>query len=149
MARVPLTMTVNHRNRWGQFAAHYEHAGEQTVKDAIDEGARLSRSLAPVGTKPDPRTIPLRESIEPVMTSRTRGSWIAHARHAKPIEFGARPHPITANVRFWWESAGRMWIPGIGWINHPGNSAQPFMRPAYQIIKRRMSEIAHRNYNRP
>lgn len=149
MARVPLTMTVNHRNRWGQFAAHYEHSGEQTVKDAIEEGARLSRTLAPVGTKHDPRTTPLRQSIETEMTSRTRGGWLSRARHARPIEYGAAPHPITAAVRFWWENAGRMWVPGDGWINHPGNRPQPFMRPAYEMVKRRMTDIARRNYRRP
>lgn len=149
MARVPLTMTVTHRNRWGQFAAHYEHAGEQAVKDAIDEGARISRSMAPVGTKHDPRTIPLRESIDPVMDTRTRGGWVARARHARVVEFGSRPHPITAMVRFFWESAGRMWTPGEGWINHPGTQPQPYMRPAFEIIKRKMSDIARRNYRRP
>lgn len=149
MAKVPLNMTVTHRNRWGQFAARYEHAGTQTVQDAVDEGARLSRSLAPVGGKPDPRTIPLRESIESTMDGATRGHWGSSARHAGPVEYGARPHLITAMVRFFWESAGRMWTPGDGWINHPGNRAQPFLRPAAEIIKRRMSEIARRNYNRP
>jgi hypothetical protein len=140
-------MTVNHRGQWGRFAAHYEHAGTQTVKDAIEEGARLSRDLAPTGTKHDPRTIPLRQSIGTEMTSRTRGRWYASARHAAPIEYGARPHPITAMVRFFWESAGRMWVPGLGFINHPGNSAMPFMRPAYEIVSRRIADIARRRYS--
>jgi hypothetical protein len=149
MARVPLKMTVNHRNDWGRFAAHYEHAGEQTVRDAIEEGARMSRALAPVGHKHDMRTIPLRESIEPVMETRTKGHWVARARHAAPIEFGGRPHPITAMVNFFWESAGRWWVPGLGWINHPGNPPQPYMRPAYEAVKRRMSDIARKNYRSP
>lgn len=139
-------MTVVQRGQWGRFTAHYSAAGEQTVRDAVEEGAQLSRDMAPVGRKHDPRTIPLKDSIEARMESRTKGSWVSTARHAAPVEFGARPHLITANVRFFWEAARRWWVPGEGFINHPGNDAQPFMRPAYEIIKRRMAEIARRNY---
>lgn len=146
MAQLPLKMTVVHRGRWGRFAAHYENAGTQTVHDAIEEGAKISRALAPVGTKPDPRTIPLKASIDTEMTSRNSGRWLSTARHAHAVEFGSRPHTISARVRFWWEAAGRWWIPGEGFIHHPGNQAQPFMRPAYDVVKRRLSEIARKRY---
>lgn len=146
MARVPVQMTVVHRGQWGRFAAHYEHAGTQTVQDAIEDGAKMSRALAPIGHKHDRRTIPLKASIETEMTARNRGRWFSHARHAGPVEFGAGPHLITAQVRFFWEAARRMWVPGEGFINHPGNRAQPFMRPAYDAIKNRLSAIAKRNY---
>ncbi len=146
MSEIPVKMTVVHRGRWGQFASHYQNAGTKTVKEAIDQGASISRSLAPVGHKPDPRTIPLRDSIQTEMLSGNRGHWIARARHARAIEFGARPHPITAAVKFFWEAQGRWWIPGSGFIRHPGNSAQPYMRPAYEIVRQRLSDIAKRNY---
>lgn len=148
MARMPVHMTVNARNDYGRFVAHYEHAAEQTVRDAIEEGARLSRTLAPRGSKPDPRTIPLANSIETEMTSKTRGRWVARARHAAAVEFGGRPHLITAAVSFFWENAGRWWHPGEGFINHPGNRPQPYMRPAYDVVRRRMSELARKNYRR-
>jgi hypothetical protein len=138
--------TVYARDNWGRFISAQEENAARMVKDAIEEGAALSRAAAPVGSKHDPRTIPLNESIETEMLSRTSGRWVARARHALAMERGARPHPITADVRFWWENEGRWWVPSEGWINHPGNAPQPYLRPAFEEIKRRIMNIARRHY---
>lgn len=140
------------RNGIGQFIRDCEGAAEKTVRKSVQQGARLSRTLAPVGTKPDPRTIPLKDSIEWEVLSRTSGVWKATARHALPIEKGAVPHVIRGNpfLHFYWDNAGRWWVPGLfgptDIVNHPGNAAQPYLRPAYEIIMGRIMSIAREEY---
>jgi hypothetical protein len=145
------------RNSLGQFIADCKGAGSATVESLVSDGADLSRDLAPVGGKPDPRTIPLKDSIGWVMLSATSGAWFATARHALPTEFGGAPHIIEGNpgLRFYWEEAGRMWIPAsdfygqpglVDVINHPGNPAQPYLRPAYRAMMAKAIEVADRFY---
>lgn len=153
MSQVKAEIHVASRNRLGQFIREVETAGALTAADMIDEGAKLSRALAPVGTKTDLRTIPLKESIYTQMRSRTSGFWGSSARHALPIEKGARPHFITGNpvfARFFWEEMGRFWIPGLfgepDIVSHPGNEAQPFLKPALDIVMSKWRQIARRRY---
>lgn len=130
----------------GRFIARCEEAATATVKDLIEDGADLSREMAPVGVKDDPRTIPLAQSIETRMLSSTAGVWMATARHALPIELGAARHDITGNVKFWWEREARWWKPGDNIIDHPGNAPQPYLRPAYEIIMARAMQVARKHY---
>lgn len=134
------------RDNFGRFIRECEEALGATIEEAVTDGADLSRDLAPVGHKEDPRTIPLGESIEPVVVSRTQGFWQATARHALPIEFGAAAHAIPGDVSFFWEREGRWWTPGSNEISHPGNAAQPYLRPAYHVIMRRIMDIARSRY---
>lgn len=148
---------IAYRDEMGSFISKVKAAGTATVEETIEEGARMSRDMAPIGHKPDPRTVPLRSSIFTKMLSSTQGVWFSVARHALPIEKGAVPHPIRGNpnLRFFWDKAGRMWIPGedfygipglIDHVNHPGNAADPFLRPAYDSVKRRVMRIAKKHY---
>lgn len=146
--RVATTSRVVTQNRLGQFARDCERAAGESVKDMIEEGAQLSRDFAPTGHKGDPRTGTLKASMFTRMLSRTQGIWGNTARHALPIETGAVPHEIPGNVLFFWEREGRMWVPGTNVINHPGNAAQPFLRPAFRIIKARSIDIMRRHYPR-
>jgi hypothetical protein len=134
------------RSNIGRFISQCEEAATATVKDAIKEGARLSKEFAPHGSKPDPRTKTIRDSIDHRMTGATRGEWYADARHALPQETGAAPHDITGYVSFFWEKEGRDWEPGPNTIHHPGNAPQPYLRPAYEIVMSRVMEIAKRHY---
>lgn len=134
------------RNEFGRFTAACEKAGADTVRKAVIRGAMLSRQMAPVGSKHDWRTIPLRDSIEPHITSRTSGNWSASARHALPIEMGARPHPLPGNVTFFWENMNRFWEPGENTIDHPGNKADPYLRPAYNMVMKEIMTIAKQEY---
>lgn len=140
------------RNSMGQFIAECEAAGTRVVEHAVEEGAKLSRSFAPVGSRPDLRSIPLRESIASQMTGARTGHWFSASRHALPVEFGAGPHTIVGHpfLKFYWESAGRWWIPGLfgapDVVNHPGNPAQPFLRPAYEIVMANVMRWARRYY---
>lgn len=134
------------RNEIGRFADSCSQAAERTVHKAVERGAKLSRGFAPSGTKPDPRTTKLKESIQPFMLSRTQGGWRAVARHALAIEKGAVAHEITGKVTFWWEGEGRWWMPGENMIQHPGNAAQPYLRPAYEIVMHDIMAIARGEY---
>ncbi len=134
------------RNGIGQFIRECEQAAEATVSEMVEKGAELSRDLAPVGHKVDMRTIPLKSSITSHMVSRTQGYWQSSARHTLPIELSASPHTITGNVKFYWEAAGRWWSPGDNDIHHPGNAAQPFLRPAYEAISAMSMTIARKHY---
>lgn len=134
------------RNGLGQLIRDCEQAGEDTAREAVERGAKLSRAMAPVGTKPDSRTKKLKDSIETHMISATSGVWYSTARHALPVEFSAAPHDISGKVFFFWEKEGRMWQPGENIIDHPGNPAQPFLRPAYDIVMAQIMEIARREY---
>lgn len=150
---------VTMRDDFGRFIASLGPAGERTIKDAIEEGARLSRADAPVGHKSDSRGVPLKDSIFTRMVSATSGEWYSISHHAAPIEFGARPHPIYGNpdLSFYWEEAGRRFIPAsefyrqpglVTVVNHPGNAAQPFLRPARDLIAKRLTQIARKHYGR-
>lgn len=134
------------RNNLGRFIADCEGAATRTVKRAVEEGEALSKELAPTGVKHDHRTVTLREGMFSEVLSRTSGRWGCAARHALAIELGAGPHPISGRVKFFWEEEGRWWTPGDNTINHPGNAAQPYLRPAYKVIARRAIEIAAEEY---
>jgi hypothetical protein len=134
------------RNEMGQFIRDVEGAATETVKEAIEEGAALSRGFAPVGRKPDPRTGKIIDSFFTPVLSRTSGVWGNRARHALYQEKGTAPHEITGDVTFFWEKYWRMWEPGDNMIQHPGNPAHPFLAPAYRIVSRKLLDIAKRHY---
>lgn len=144
------------RNSIGRFISEVDAAGTMLTERLIEDGAELSRALAPVGHEVDPRTIPLKESIETEMLGATSGRWYATARHALAQEMGAAPHVIEGDpLGFWWENEGRWWIPAEVYykrpgltdvINHPGNAPQPFLRPAYEAVMSRAMEIAREVY---
>lgn len=155
--KIAVSNQVSVRNRFGQFISACEDAAEETAKEAVQRGERLARQFAPEGHKVDLRTIPLKQSISSKMLSRTSGVWEASARHALPQELGAGPHDIPANVSFFWEREGRMWMhpdaylrltgyPGADPIQHPGNAPQPYMRPAYEIVSAEIMAIARKHY---
>jgi hypothetical protein len=146
MASVGVSNRVIARNGIGQFRSECSLAAERTVEKAVERGARLSRDFAPSGSKNDPRTTKLKKSIEPRMLGRTQGEWTATARHALAIEKGAVPHEITGWVNFFWERESRDWEPGMNLINHPGNAAQPYLRPAYAIVMGEVMAIARGEY---
>lgn len=144
--------TTYYRSNLGRFASSLDERADRIVNDAIERGADLSRALAPIGVKPDTRSIPLAASIFTERTSKTSGRWGSSARHGAAIEEGARPHLIVGNphLRFYWEREGRMWEPGRfgepDVVNHPGNHAQPYLEPAYRIVAQEISAIARKQF---
>lgn len=140
------------RNGLGRFIQDCEQAATETVKELVEEGAKLSRKLAPEGSDHDPRSIPLKQSIWPRMISATSGVWESFSRHAMFVEEDTAPHTIMGSpfFQFYWDNAGRMWIPGLfgepDVVNHPGTTAQPFLRPAYESIMARAMSVAKSKY---
>lgn len=147
MGTVAVSNRVIARNTFGQFIAECELARENMLRDMAEEGAALSRSLAPQGTKNDPRTVHLRDAITAKSTA-TAAHWEANARHALAQEKGGAPHTQTGWAQFFWEKEGREWQPGPNRISHPGNPAHPYLRPAYEIIMGRWMQYARRYYPR-
>ena len=159
MGDVAVSNRVIARSAIGRFIEDCSRAAHETVREMVEEGAQLSRDMAPVGVKHDSRTLPLAQSIVPQMFSRTSGGWVATARHSLAQELGARPHTIEGNpdLSFFWEERGRRFIPAQDYygrpgmvtvVNHPGNPPQPYLRPAYERIMVRWSRIAKRYYPR-
>lgn len=147
---IAMTNEAIYRDESGQFISALETGATEAVKEAIMRGEDLSKGFAPKGKKPDPRTQSLSDSIDSVMLSSTKGVWFATARHALPIEKGARPHPIGATdagaLSFFWEREGRDWVtPPYQPVQHPGNRAQPYLKPAYRIIARELIDICKRH----
>ena len=149
---IAVTPHVIARNSFGRFISEVEAAATRTVKDMLEEGVKISQALAPVGDKVDRRTRPLKDSFYVRQLSRTSGVWGNSARHALPIETGSVPHLIIGSpyLYFYWDKAGRRWIPGLygepDIVHHPGNKAQPYLRPAYEQVMSSAMAIARRNY---
>lgn len=134
------------RNDTGQFITACEIGGRDTMRDIATQGAELSRQLAPVGKKPDPRTPKLRDAISLSYTS-TTAQWRCVARHAIIIEkTGSTQHFQSGDVQFFWEKRGRMWTPGDNLISHPPTRPQPYLRPAYIMMMARALDIARSHY---
>lgn len=150
--KVATSSQVIARDELGRFVAAVEKAGHDTVQDMVEEGAALSRGLAPVGHKPQHSgDIAIKDSIFSKMISRTAGYWGSASAHALPQETGSKAHLIVGNpgLRFFWDKEGRMFEPAVGKptiVNHPGNPAHPFLRPAYEIVMARWQQIAARHY---
>lgn len=152
MTDIAVSGRIGAKNHMGRFIHEFEMSTADAVKDLVEEGANLARTYAPVGTKPDPRTVPLKDSIYTKMRGRTAGEWGSFARHALSVEKGARPHPIygSPGLKFYWEERGRWFVPAeqfynepgkITVVNHPGNEAQPFLGRAYDEIKHRALQV--------
>lgn len=145
------------RSETGQFLAKAELAGQETVREAAEEGARLARENAPIGHKHDKRSVTIQAGITYHMIAATQARIVSLARHSQAVEFGSRPHEITGNpdLSFYWEERGKQFVPArifyndptaITRVNHPGNDSQPFMRPSYDIVKHDIVSIARKHY---
>lgn len=143
---IAVSTRVIARDAIGQFIAECERAATESVEEIVRDGEKLAKDFAPVGHKRDPRTVTLRAGMFHRMLSATSGEFGCRARHALPIELSAVPHDITGNVSFFWDAMGRPWIPGKNTIRHPGNAAQPYLRPAYAAVSGRAISIMQRHY---
>lgn len=152
MAGIAVSNRVVARNHFGQFIRDCEQAATATVKELIEEGEAISKGMAPVGSKTDRRGTPIFASFFTQMHSRTSGVWGNFSPWALHQEFGTRAHVILGSpyLRFFWDNAGRMWIPGLfgtpDVVMHPGHRAQPFLRPAYEAVMARAMSVARKHY---
>jgi len=146
VAIVARSRTVFARDSFGAYAAECTAAASRTAAKTAKEGAKTSRRLAPSGAKRDPRpehATPLKRTINWRMTGGSRAEWYATSGHALHVEFGTSATVRSANVKFFWDKQGRMFLPGSNMINHPGMGAQPYLRPAYAMVAQgKMMSIA-------
>lgn len=145
MSSAAVTNKVIARDSIGRFIAECEAGGEAMMEAMMNDGVKLSRAMAPKGHKDDPRTSRLVDSIDGTFDANS-AQWWADARHALAQELGAAPHQISGWVNFFWEKEGRDWEPGPNRINHPGNPAHPFLRPAYESIMSRWMNYARKYF---
>lgn len=157
MSGIAVSARVIARDNFGRFISECEAAATKTAEELVKTGAELARGFAPVGSKPDLRTIPLTQGISWRMTGATSGEFYAPGRQALPQEFGAGAHTITGNpgLSFFWEAEGRRFVPAsvfyhqpdaVTVVNHPGNPPQPYLRPAYEAVMGMALRVAASNY---
>jgi hypothetical protein len=129
-------------------AADRIDAGEATSegsKKTAEKIADVARMLAPVYDGDNPTNTPgeLRESISvEAPEGDDEDGWLVtvSADHAKPIEYGAAPHIITSNGSYplTFKVDGK-WV-STHVVNHPGNEAQPYLRPAMDEHERELAQ---------
>lgn len=159
-------VVFENRNSLGRFTRRLEDSAHDALEDAVKRGAAASRQLAPSGGKgrgsyaKKPGYIPLKSSIRHHVSG-NRGFWYSIAPHAPYVENDTRPHRIEGELVFFWPpSPGNpkgwfVWskegfdnyTPRGAYVNHPGTTAQPFLRPAYErVVRRQMSRILKENF---
>lgn len=142
---------VHMRDELGRFIKEVEGAATKAVERSLQVGESAAKARAPI------RTGRLRNSFFPAVLSRTSGVLTNTAPYARWQDEGAGRHPLPANVSFFWEREGRMWMPpevylrvtgypGADPIDHPGNPATHFMDAGYRAMIARMQSILDSSY---
>ncbi len=144
MGAIHVSPEIRYRDRSGQFLAECDGAAAEAVKATGEEGKSIAMAMAPVGSEPDERDIPIVAGLEFYMTGATSGVIVSKSGHSLPQEFGAGPHSIGAPGQYLHNPFNQ--FSARGPVQHPGNPAQPFLRPAYNVIRRKMTEIMARFY---
>lgn len=141
------------RDSFGQFARELDRAGTATLRDMVQDGAKLAKRLAPKGKKRDPRYgVRLGESIIPIMYSDREGAWGSDLPYAMVRERGGAGWPISGNLNFWWENApggARRFgtAPGrVSTVWHPATAGTHYFEESYQAIMARWMQYARRHY---
>lgn len=140
MAVVHVSPEIRYRSETGRFLAECDGAAAAAVQAVGERGARMAKRLAPSSSFPEPRGGKLRPGISFYMTGGMVGVIASTARHTLAIERGASAHQIGAPGQLL-ANKQKDWGPRIGPVNHPGNDAQPFLKPAYAMIRSRMIDV--------
>lgn len=119
---------------------------EDELDTALEETAeRISQDAqrrAPVDTGD------LQQSIHTDRTGPLTHRVVASADHARPVEYGTAPHPITPNDA----EALRFVIDGeviySSHVDHPGTSKQPYLRPALESNRSTLRQTIRRAIRR-
>jgi len=130
-------------SEWNAMAKKYANATPIIEQELTAGMHRISR----VGFNHAVRVVPvdtgrLKGSLAPSVKREGKdivaivGTGIEHTKpvgYAKAVEFGAGPHiirPKNKRALFW---------PGakhpVAYVMHPGNRAQPYLRPALQVMR--------------
>lgn len=131
---------IRMRDNFGRFLALVEEAGRASAQELVETAADDASELAPVGPARPPKQLARRPKlsshIHPVMLEPKMGVVVATPGHAAAQEKGAAPHPIPNAF-------------GTGaTVMHPGNAAQPYIRPAIRGLRLKAPAILRRYYSR-
>jgi len=136
------------------WAQRTDAKAKRVMQQLCEEGAQISRDLAPVG-KPEVtfhggnRRAPgeLKRSIEVFITP-GGGQWGSKLDYALAIEKGAKPHPISGNPFLSFPRRTAITKTAVSGknaghiitrtVNHPGNEPKPYLRPAFDQIKHKI-----------
>lgn len=136
MAGLAFQSTVQYRNRFGRFAALLDAADASMARDMVETTSRLAHEGAPVGPGRDDygRRPKLSSDIQHQMTSATAGVVGVSGPNSASQETGAVPHPIPNAF-----GSGET-------VMHPGNSPQPFIRPALTKLQPLLPAMLRKHY---
>lgn len=126
-------------------------AMRKAVVEAIEQGAKVARSLVPVSDKP--RGPHLRDRILSWIAkddaNEVAGVINAGRAYASFVENGTRPHeirPRRVSVLAWEGSDGEGHFAKV--VHHPGTQPHPFMGPAFfkaeQVLEARLDDEIQR-----
>lgn len=129
---------IQMRDNFDRFIALANEAGEEAARELVETAADDASDRAPVGParRDYGRRPKLSANVIPVMVGPKTGHVVATPEHGGPQEKGAGPHPIP---NAW--GSGRT-------VMHPGNAAQPYIRPAIRALKAKSAAILRRYYSR-
>lgn len=116
---------IHFRDNSGRFAAMMAARGAAAARALVEATASEAAAKAPVGPgrRDYARRPKLSSSVEPVMTGAKVGVIVVRAGHGAAQEHGAAAH--------WIPNAFGSGVP----VLHPGNAAQPYVRPAIISMK--------------
>jgi HK97 gp10 family phage protein len=135
--------TVTARNDLGRFAEHVHEAHARATATAGRRGADMMRTIIPK------KTGALAGTVSWSLEGSRHGAitWgNADTPYWRYVAFGARPHPITGWVNFYWERMERDWEPGPNTIKHPGIHPNPFITTTYRHTQMELEEAMRREY---
>lgn len=128
-------MTTVKRVKHIDVVGRTKEAAEIAVLAVAEQGVALAVPLVPVNKQGGGGK--LKGSINAQKTGKytaTFGSWVDYAPY---VEFDTKPHTITAKGKGL--TNGKSWFGKT--VQHPGTTAQPFLRPAADNLKKSGSRI--------
>jgi hypothetical protein len=139
MASVTLAAHVTARDNLGRFVARWNAAVGAALEETVKDGQAVARGLAPR------KTGALEESIQGVMLGDKSAGLTVGTNHWKYQEYGTRPHHIFGMVSFYWDKAGREWVPDTNMIHHPGNRGHHFIAAAKEEMRGKLAQRIREN----
>jgi hypothetical protein len=141
---VDLTMRVQWRDPFGQFAERIREGADTAAYDLAKEGAALSAAYAPQKTKR------LMKAVKAVKGLSGQARWVVQGdpkllRIAAAQETGARPHDIESHGDGPLANKEDGFFARSGKVRHPGNPATWFMKRArLEVARKAVVTVAKR-----
>jgi hypothetical protein len=144
MGHMLISQEVIYRSELGRFLAACDEAATESVVKTLELGEKVAKGFAPIGAY-DPRGDKIIDSFDIIMLSSRSGVIANSSGHALAQEKGAGPHMIGRDGQILYNPV-KKWGPRRAPVWHPGNPPQPFLEPAYAVVRGRMIEIMKEAY---